>query len=973
MIDPTVFDGQLVDAEFMNRVETDLETAILARTAALQVNPGILNGLSVTSPSANTLTIEAGLAYDLAGERLEVVVNTNVSFAGHGALEYVMLALDESDGTVVVDPLTGEDVNTRRTAGWQILYSLTPNPAYVTLARITSVNGSNIATLDLTVKDVWAPLIRTGQIQDDRFIQPEANGLVTTHVFARGTGVVTDVNPHGQKMADLGFKADLSPIVHQARDHAGGFEPASRAASTVLSDQDEASVLTIQAVLPGREGDEISIELVIDGLNTTLSVEVTGFEIVVQLATDEIGNPISTAAEVAALLVADLDVTRLVTVTVGQDGSGVVQSFDQTYLTGGLDFVQSDYGLVRVRAGQPDSLEIVAPVRGDSVLIDGNRLKTTFTPSTFTFNNQHEFAALYDLYSRPDGTAVMDVRARFGGPQNALGLQIVEIDDLHPTGRFGLVLSIGNAPTVSWAGGPAVRLDMPARSFNGNKQYRLQSGLAGSYEILIQVTFDKLATDSQVDIVEIMRTKRRAKDLPLAQVWWSGRASGRLGTGLYGQSGTPQDKRPLGNLRADQFDRTLVEQLDRIADETRANGFVRGGSVRVTGALTVAIEGAICWIDGKRIRIGAARLTLPASSTVSVVADRRGAIRFTTDTAYNELLGEFFARIAQIETDATTIHRIQDERVLLGEVDESRLLGHHLRADLAAQQVPRLTVPQGLNGSVPDSVACRTLLLETAGPPGIYTIRIYLMTFGLPSFGTDDCGIEITMNARWCPTYRGLTNVWVPDSTQYNSSRTAFKTSGFIVNRRTRQPNQPFSYWYDYSTSPTWDNDSTAAFYLSLSSHSLGMGITYTSLPSGDAAGLQNPPYSETVQNRLLPKSIVKMWGHLDVVGGGSPSVAVGTGFNISTGASIAGNTITVALPGAPLSIDDVLLPGSSTIGDLSDAVVVASDNRAQVRHAHIYKDPATHFAYVKIELYDIADVTGAFEVYFIVMAAQAG
>lgn len=982
---PVAFDGQLVDAAFLNAVETDLEDAILARTLAAAADYGIVHGLEVTGPLPNNVTIAPGLAYDPAGERFEVPNITNVSFLGHGAGDYVYLGLLETDGTAVVDPLTGVSVYTRRTATWQVIFNGTLNPAYVVLAKITAVSGGGIATFDSSVRTVWKPRLRIESITDDRFVPAAASGVVMTHVQARGSGLLTATNPHAQTMEDVGFVADLSPIVHQSVDHAGGFEPASRAAQIILSDSDQSAVLTVQALLPGQEGDEISIELLVSGVSLELSVVVTDFLISITLATDELGSPISTAAEVAALLVADTDAKRLVTATIGQDGGGVVQEVDQTYLTGGLNLVDSDYGLVRVIAGRPDSIVLVEPVRGDSVLIDGNRLKTAFVPSAFTFDNQHEFAALYDVYVRSDGSSVLETRARLSTAQKATGLQIVSIDDGHPAGRFGLVLSAGTTPTIAWAGGPSVRLDLPARSFDGNKSYSLRSGLAGVPEIVIQVTFDQLPTDSQVDIVEVvttariasaavnprgLKTKRRPTSIPLAQLWWSGRATGRLGYGQYGQSGLAFDSRPQGNLRADQFERGLVEQLNRIVDETRANGFVQGGSIKPTGGLTVAVEASICWIDGRRVKTGAARLTLPASQTATVMVDNTGTIRFTTEDADNELFGEVFARIARITTDAQNVNHVQDERILLGEVDETRLLGHHLRTDLVAQQVPRLTVPQGAFGLVRNSVAARTLLLESDGPPGLYAMRIYLMTYGDDSLTTDECGVEIVVNAKWYPTYKGAVNVWVPDNPQFDSSRTTLQTSGFAVDRKVKAPNPQFAYWYDRPAStPSWD---ITPFSLNCRKRSLLFGVSELNMANGDVAGAQNPDFRTAVQNRLLPKLIVKAWGNLSVTGGMVATVETQSAFNMTDSADVETNLVFMTIASDVLTMTVDRLPTAPNgAGDLADAMIVASDSAGHVAGARVVK-VSTHFE-VHIDLYaDIGTIEETFIVNFVVLAAQS-
>lgn len=93
------------------------------------------------------------------------------------------------------------------------------------------------------------------------------------------------------------------------------------------------------AVDEGADGNNITIAYIVSGNDTPLSISVIGTDIVVNVATDNDGDPTSTAAQVLAAIEADEDASALVTVAhaASNDGTGVVAAVAAANLTGGTD------------------------------------------------------------------------------------------------------------------------------------------------------------------------------------------------------------------------------------------------------------------------------------------------------------------------------------------------------------------------------------------------------------------------------------------------------------------------------------------------------------------------------------------------------------------------------------------------------------------------------------------------------------
>ena len=114
---------------------------------------------------------------------------------------------------------------------------------------------------------------------------------------------------------------------------------ATLASGTIGSDR-----IAWRAIQPGAAGNAVSLELVVAGNDTPLSVEVLGEAVTVNLATDGAGDPVSTADQVVAAVTGTPEAAALVTAET-QD-TGVVQAAAAANLSGGMDALDT----LKVRA-----------------------------------------------------------------------------------------------------------------------------------------------------------------------------------------------------------------------------------------------------------------------------------------------------------------------------------------------------------------------------------------------------------------------------------------------------------------------------------------------------------------------------------------------------------------------------------------------------------------------------------------------
>lgn len=148
--------------------------------------------------------------------------------------------------------------------------------------------------------------------------------------FYRGCILETDVYDGSPAAGDGLYASSNGKLT-------GGYDDATQAVKAHL---DTGTALTnkivFEATTGGTVGEAISVTLVAAGANTALTVAVTDFDIVVNLATTAVaGTAKSTVAEVLAAIAASTDASSLVRAT--SSDVGVVAAVTKTQLAGGAN------------------------------------------------------------------------------------------------------------------------------------------------------------------------------------------------------------------------------------------------------------------------------------------------------------------------------------------------------------------------------------------------------------------------------------------------------------------------------------------------------------------------------------------------------------------------------------------------------------------------------------------------------------
>lgn len=288
--------------------------------------------------------------------------------------------------------------------------------------------------------------------------------------------------------------------------------------------------------------------------------------------------------------------------------------------------------LVTINAAPaPDQINITQLTVGDSILVNGNRITNVpgVTPTNLTFLTAGVNPELYEIYVDGNGTVSKNLRAQYGGPATVTGVYVVDVSPLHEAGTFVLDQALGPGLMV-WDGG----LDMDNPSTDGFMICR-RPGKPEQW-ILLWIDVSALDPGSPADSITIFASIAEQNNrLLLANVNWSGSATGFLGYGNWGSSGSPYDKRRRGNLGSKALSTEAVETyIERYFKETRSDGiaFLDPGSQAlgdafVGGSSTFTIAAGVGYASGKRVSWPETQLTAPDGSTTYVWIDETGTVK----------------------------------------------------------------------------------------------------------------------------------------------------------------------------------------------------------------------------------------------------------------------------------------------------------------------------------------------------------
>ncbi len=173
-----------------------------------------------------------------------------------------------------------------------------------------------------------------------------ASGSVTADHYYFAVSQVGGFRAHsideGMDMQECACFGDSNevyePLLPNASGQAEGFFTTVDSSLTTAKGSNKD--LTFTSRVLGVAGDDISVECVVSGNDTPLSISVAASDITINSATDGSGNATSTAREIRDALEADEDAMALIKVALasGSDGSGVFGALAHTHLAGGVDF-----------------------------------------------------------------------------------------------------------------------------------------------------------------------------------------------------------------------------------------------------------------------------------------------------------------------------------------------------------------------------------------------------------------------------------------------------------------------------------------------------------------------------------------------------------------------------------------------------------------------------------------------------------
>lgn len=226
------FDGQDVRVEDLTELEDSKDDEIRRRIVDIAATTGVVAGMVVSNPSAFTLEVSVGTAYNALGEAIIIPTPAQIVVSSGDVTKLLVAQYVEVSGTPVEHPIAGVLNDTRRTDSFTLAMVVTATTNDVILAELQALDGGGNATLDLTQRELWSALIAAGAIGDTEL---DPASLVVTHLSDIGTGTVATTNPHGLSPADIGVIIDPTPVTHQRIDHSNGIEPTSSLSTAVVT------------------------------------------------------------------------------------------------------------------------------------------------------------------------------------------------------------------------------------------------------------------------------------------------------------------------------------------------------------------------------------------------------------------------------------------------------------------------------------------------------------------------------------------------------------------------------------------------------------------------------------------------------------------------------------------------------------------------------------------------------------------
>lgn len=306
----------------------------------------------------------------------------------------------------------------------------------------------------------------------------------------------------------------------------------------------------------------------------------------------------------------------------------------------------------------PDTLSVADFVSGDLVYINGLRISSLLSSTTITFGDGVAETATYTIYLTQDGTLSKTLLSNFATGSLYL-YNIMQVLDVY--GIVGtLTMTWTNTGLISLNGGPTIAApssDTVMRVYNVDRVGYVDLFVKGS---------STPGTTRTADIV-FYAPPNLDENFPLANVPWSGSATGFLGYG-FGAANSPNrvfDKRQRGTLEqndtredAGMINAGLMESEllgDGIIVRSKTQSGATDGVVTVAAAYadqfsastaasyTTVVNGGVAFLGGRRFEVATAILSSMSNGSNQIYVDPNGTILSSTGS-WTSIISTYYGR-----------------------------------------------------------------------------------------------------------------------------------------------------------------------------------------------------------------------------------------------------------------------------------------------------------------------------------------
>lgn len=645
-------EGVEVHQRHLENTETTKAKAIVDRTTDI-ADYGVVSGLVVSVNGVDTTRVDitSGAGYAPNGERVTLSANqTSVQLASYAAStkNYILLMYDELQSLPEAHETDGTTRNTKVVESSRLV--VVTEAAYNAMAdtdrvlsnnardraliiAIVTANGSGVA---LTSSSIVAP-----STFDAALAATQPINITGIQIIAVGASTPSGVG-------SLSFTAATKVLKWQAPGE-GGYG----ANKTLTASQAE--------TLTSLNGHTLLVNVSYSILSSTdqtdnitisdlYSQSVPRFSAVDMHHRSMIGSGQPSASNPHGMTLDDLSPGAAGSLEVHQDlmhSNGIWSGSSTSLLSSTVDTTTT-----------PDRLNVTGFTTGDALYINGKMVQSLASSSTITFNDGHADPATYSIYITQDGVLFKQLRAKFPATGASLHYLRAQIIDVSPgIGATSKNLVFNTNRSWQFDGGPAV-----TPSLTVDSTVRLMAQDRVNWIDLFVKGGLTAPGGTETDSITFTAEADSETNFMIAQVPWSGSATGYLGTG-WGVANAPNrvtDKRLFGTLSIpDISDSAGYSQPAKVVSEIINDGLAFYSntntvdkSTDVAGvydttqfnlgsvsALTIPVEGGVAYVGGRRFEVSRTVVNLTDNATNTIYVNHAGQIVATSSgilsTSYN--------------------------------------------------------------------------------------------------------------------------------------------------------------------------------------------------------------------------------------------------------------------------------------------------------------------------------------------------